>query len=417
MNGSEYAIIDNIVEKYGTPLYVVSADVLKHNVHNFKKIFNDNYPKVEVAYAYKANYLTEILRIIHGEGALAEVASGFEYDIARSVGVPGKSIIFNGPGKSKESLLKAIADGALINIDNNDELNLISAIANEKNKTLDVGIRIHADVGINQVVDRFGFGLESGEALDAIKKCVESGLLNVVCLHIHLTSYIVEPNDKDDFIPAKNIKLIWPKDAEMYEKAANKISIFAGELQSRLGIEIKYLDLGGGFPSVENLGPYAKRITEPLLSIFKNDLPVLILEPGRAIVKNAVSLITTVISSKEFINGQHSVTVDAGINSLPTSFWSMQDIKPLKQTGGEKRDTLIYGPLCLQTDIIAKTQVPELKPGDKLIAENVGAYNIPQSSVFIYPRPRVLMIEEGSERLIRREEKVEDVLRLEEWNK
>ena len=91
----------------------------------------------------------------------------------------------------------------------------------------------------------------------------------------------------------------------------------------------------------------------------------------------------------------------------------MQDVRPLKNADGNLIDTIIYGPLCLQTDILAKTQMPELKPGDRLVVENVGSYNIPQSSAFIYPRPQVVMIEDGSARLIRRKETYDDISNLE----
>jgi len=183
-----------------------------------------------------------------------------------------------------------------------------------------------------------------------------------------------------------------------------------------LGVEIKYLDLGGGFPSIDNLDLYAEKTVKPLLSSFKDKFPTLILEPGRAIVKNAVSLVTTVLSTKTLQNGQRAVTADAGINLLPTSFWSMQDVRPVKSNGSDLKDTIIYGPLCLQTDILTNKPMPEIKPGDRLIIENIGAYNIPQSSSFIYPRPQIVMIKNNSVRLIRRGETIEDISQLEEFN-
>ena len=413
MNKTNTSSFDKLADEFGSPLFVVSGDILRNNVRKFKEIFSSKYPKVEVAYAYKANYLSEVLRIIHKEGAWAEVASEFEYDIAVKAGIKGEAIVFNGPGKKKDSLVKAINEGSLINADNFDELKILAQIGKENNKVLDIGIRINADVGINQVVDRFGFILEKGEAYEAVKFCKKSGVLNPVCLHIHLTSYIVEPDNKEEYIPAQNIKLIWPKSSDMYEIASEKISRFANEIHNRLGIKIKYIDLGGGFPSVDKLDTYVEKTVGPILSAFKENKPTLILEPGRAIVKNAVSLITSVLSVKTLQNGHKAVTADAGINVLPTSFWSMQEVNPLMDTGKELENTIIYGPLCLQTDIIANKQMPGLEKGDRLVVENVGSYNIPQSSSFIYPLPNIVIIEEGKGRLIRREETVEDISGLE----
>ena len=88
--------INGFAEKYGLPLFVVSADSIKKNLKTFKAVFSDKYPKVVVAYSYKVNYLPGILEVIHKQGAWAEVASGFEYEIARKMHVlgPGLKLYF-----------------------------------------------------------------------------------------------------------------------------------------------------------------------------------------------------------------------------------------------------------------------------------------------------------------------------------
>ena len=155
-------------------------------------------------------------------------------------------------------------------------------------------------------------------------------------------------------------------------------------------------------------------MTGSLIREFGEDGPVLLLEPGRAIVKDAVSLITTVLASRKLQSGQRAVTIDAGINSLPTSYWSSQEVRPLRPSGEKLRSTIIHGPLCLQTDIVAKTLINELERGDKIVVENVGAYNISQGSPFIYPRPCVVMLQDATARVIRRAETINDALELEE---
>ena len=407
----EPAYLDSLIEEYGSPLFLVSAEKIRENLKTFTETFREKYPKSEVAYAYKANYLPGVLRIIHSEGAWAEVSSGFEYDIAGKMGVPGESIVFNGPGKTKEQLKKALSEGALVNADNKEEIGLLSEIAREMGKPADVGIRISVDVGINQKADRFGFALESGEAAEIVELCAASGLLNVICLHVHLTSYIVEPDAGGQRIPARNVKLIWPKSADMYETAAGKISKFAREVEKKTGGAVKYLDMGGGFPSVDSLGPYVSAVTAPLLVEFGEKTPVLILEPGRAVVKDAVSLVATVLASRKLPDGQRAVTIDAGINVLPSSYWTSQEVTPLRHSGRKEENSIIYGPLCLQTDIVARTFISELEPGDRVVAKNVGAYNIPQSSSFIRPRPNVVMLEDGRTRIIAEAETADDVLK------
>lgn len=405
--------INRLVEEYGSPIFIISAKTLRSNLKAFREGFSKRYPKVEVAYSYKTNCLLGVLSIIHKGGACADVASGFEYNLARALGVPGESIVFNGPYKKKEELRKAAKEGALINVDHTDELNMLEEIASEFGKALEIGIRINADVGIHQLSDRFGFNLESSEATQIVRMCARKKLLRVVGLHIHLTSYIIEPDELENTSPIKRVRLIWPKSSDMYREAAKKIAGFAEKIREKFGIDIKYVDMGGGFPNVDSLASYIEAIVEPILNGFKRELPILILEPGRAIVRDAMHLISTVIGAKEFPNGERRIIIDTGINLLPTSLWRWQEIEPVSKPEVSIKETTVYGPLCLQTDIIAKAELPELKSGDRLIIKNVGAYNISQSSSFIFPRPSVLIVENGEARVLRRAEVVEDLFLFE----
>jgi len=409
MTSLSEAKINALAEKYGSPLFVVSADSIKSNLETFKAVFCAKYPKVVVAYSYKVNSLPEILNVIHKQGAWAEVASGFEYEIAKKLEVPGESIVFNGPHKTKEELEKAIDERALMNVDHFDEIRQLEEIASTLGKTINIGIRLNMEVGIDQLPDRFGFNLDSREAEQVVNRCSENGLLNIAGLHVHLTSYIVEKESEDN-IPAKGIKLIWPKNHEAYRQAAEKMVRFANEIKEKFGVKIEYIDMGGGFPAVDGITPYVDAIVQPIIQGFnENDLPLLILEPGRAVVSDAADLITTVVAVKEFPGGQRAVVVDAGINLLPTSYWKYQDIEFLKKSEQVYEETIVYGPLCLQTDIISKTKLPELGAGDRLLVKNVGAYNIPQSSTFIYPQPTVLLIDGKDIRIIRKREEIKDL--------
>ncbi len=413
MNEIDDICVDKLVRQYGSPLFIVSADAVKRNIRAFKNGFSKEYPNTEVAYAYKANYLLGVLDLIHKEGAWAEVASGFEYELARTLGVPGKSIVFNGPYKRKDELRKASEEGALINVDNIYELKLLGEIALELGNPIEIGIRINADLGIRQEADRFGFNLESGEALGIVSACLKDKLLKIVGLHIHLTSYIIESEGAENPVPAKWIKLIWPKDAGLYRVASEKLARFAEEIRNKFGVTINYIDMGGGFPNVDFLGPYVEAIIEPILNEFKRKLPILIMEPGRAIVKNSIDLIATVVGIKEFPDGKRGIIIDAGTNLLPDSYWTLQEIEPVTSSEGSLKDTTVYGPLCLQTDIIGRVKLPQLKVGDRVVIKSVGAYNISQSSPFIFPRPSVLLIEDGGVRVLRRSETISDIFLLE----
>lgn len=401
MNRITAETANEFTQKYGSPLFVVSARDIRTNIDIFRKEFTASFEKAEVAYSYKVNYLQGILEVIHKEGVSAEVASGFEYELAKKSGVPGERIVFNGPFKTKQELHRAIEDGAYINVDHFDELSALEQIAVELGRPVNIGIRINTEVGIDQLPDRFGFNLESGEAERIVSRCSEKKLLNVIGIHIHLTSYILQSRSEQG-IPARGIKLIWPKGSEAYKSASKKIVNFARTIIEEYGVEIKYLDMGGGFPTVDSLGPYVEAITSPILEGFEeSELPLLILEPGRAIVSNAAQLISTVVAVKELPGGHSAVVADAGINILPTSLFKYQDIECITESKSDLKETTVYGPLCLQTDIIGRPMLPELRAGDRLIVKNVGSYNIPQSSTFIFEQPAVIMIDEGEIKVLR----------------
>lgn len=401
--------VNDLAREFGSPLFVASASAIVRNCRAFGAAFSATYPNVEVAYSYKVNSVPALLGIIHGEGLWAEAASGFEYALARRMGVPGSSIVLNGPYKKKEELKEALREGAIINADHFDELDVLEEIAREEGGPVEIGIRVNMETGIDQLPDRFGFSIESGDAMRAVERACTGGLLRVAGLHVHLTSYIIEPHGEGG-MPAEYIKLIWPKDPRAYRKAASETARFAIEAQEKFGVRMKYIDMGGGFPNVGSIAPYVSAVSEPILGAYGGEEPpLLILEPGRAIVSDAVHLITTVAAVKELRGGVRAAVADAGINILPTSFWRFQDIECAEERGGELRDTIVYGPLCLQTDIIGKCTLPDLKAGDRLVVKNVGAYNIPQSSTFIFPRPPIVLVEEGKPRIIKRAETIDDV--------
>ena len=171
---------------------------------------------------------------------------------------------------------------------------------------------------------------------------------------------------------------------------------------------IDYLDMGGGFPTVDSLSPYVEALTGPIMDEYgENEQPLLILEPGRALVSDAGHLIATVVAVKDLPGGQRAVVTDAGINILPTSLFKYQEIESLTHSDSELCDTVVYGPLCLQTDIISRRKLPDLNAGDMLLVKNVGTYNIPQSSSFIFEQPAVVMLDGGETEVLKSAGKTE----------
>ncbi len=401
------ANINELTEKFGSPLFVFSEKQIRENYRKLKRIFKTRYPKVRFAWSYKTNYLSAICSIYHQEGSWAEVVSEFEYDKARDLGVKGENIIFNGPDKSEQALEKAIREKALIHIDHFDELYSIMEICEEKDLTANVAIRVNMDTGIYPPWNRFGFNYENGEALLAIKRIINNERLNLIGLHTHIGTYIMS--------------------AEPYRVATSKLVELAKEIYNRYDIRLEYIDLGGGLPSyntlkgqyleAEQLLPtyeeYADAITSALfdLNLPADELPVLTLETGRALIDDAGYLISSVIATKRLPTGKQSLVMDAGVNYLFTSYWFNHRVVPVKEVSGYPEETVVYGPLCMNIDVIRENiMLPAMKKGDKLVVLYVGAYSVTQWMQFITLRPNVVLVtEEGNVEIIRRAEKNSDI--------
>ncbi len=400
-----------IIEQYGSPVFVISERSIRRTYQDAVRAFKTRYPKVQFAWSYKTNYINAVCNVFHQEGSWAEVVSGFEYNKALGNGVPGNKIIFNGPEKTNEELKQAIENESLIHIDHFDELYQLIDICEHTSKKPRVAIRVNMDTGIYPMWDRFGFNYENGSAWNALTKIVASGKLQLTGLHCHIGTYMLS--------------------SEAYAVAAKKLISLAQDCKTKLDTTILYLDLGGGFPSANTLrGAYlpasdtnpsleefAEAITNTILNAgFKTDeLPLLILETGRALIDEAGYLLGTVLANKRLSDGRRATIMDFGVNIMFTSFWYEHKISPAQDFTHHTEDMVLYGPLCMNIDVVRETiNLPLLNRGDHVVVHRVGAYNMTQWMQFIQMRPNVVMIDEkGNTHLIREAESLPYIEQLE----
>ncbi len=403
--------ISTLIDSYGSPLFVFSESTMRRRYRRMLEIMKMQYPKVEISWSYKTNYLGAICNVFHQEGAKAEVVSGMEYEKARGLGIAGKNIIFNGPGKRKHEITRAITDGARIHIDHLDELFLIEKTSEELNIIAEVAIRVNMDTGIYPMWTRFGFNYENGEALRAIQRLLAGKRMKLVGLHTHIGTFIL--------------------DANAYYWAANKLLILAQQVKDKFGIVVEYIDLGGGFASNNTLhasytpGEYGSPSMDQYATAIGNAFnesafvqehsPLLTFETGRALVDESGFLISTVLAKKSLPTGERAVILDAGVNTNITAWWYKQKITPTQPFPGTYQNTVFYGPLCMNIDIIRPAvPFPDLHTGDRVIVSPVGAYNVTQWMQFIEYRPNVVLISEtGKTELIREKEDISDVIKRE----
>lgn len=406
----EGVLISDLIEKFGSPLFVFSKPLLQKKYREAKTAISAIYPNVHFGWSYKTNYLNAICKTFHDEGALAEVVSDFEYEKARALGVSGSNIIFNGPYKSKKILELAISENAQIHVDNHDEISDIEEIAARLNKIVKIGIRINFNAGIYPIWSRFGFNLESQQADLAVNQILRSPHLKISGIHSHIGTFVTDPN--------------------AYSRSLKTMIEFAEKIESIAGYELEFLDIGGGFASNSNLKTsyqapeinvptiedYAKSISQSLQPLKdRKNPPKLILELGRHLVDEAGFLITSVVADKLLADGRRSYVLDAGVNLLYTSNWYKFKIELESKTDGINEPSILFGPLCMNIDVVDEAiLLPRLKRFQRLILSPVGAYNLTQSMQFIQYRPAAIMIDENSQiQLIRRAENLEDINRME----
>ncbi len=419
--------VTGLVEEFGSPLFVFSEYDIRQKARRMREAFKSRYGKTSFAWSVKTNYLNAICKIFQSEGWIAEVVSQFEYEKVRSIGFAGSDIVFNGPYKPRAALKTAIEEGAIIQIDNWDELSQIEELVADRKKPVDVGLRVWLDAGIKPVWSKFGFALENGEAERAATRILENKKLHLHTLHSHIGTYILAP--------------------DAYGVAAKKLLHLREELRHKHRHLVPCLNLGGGFPSqsllhgftapVEQVVPpieaYATAITNVLRELPPDEQPLLRLESGRCLIDEAGYLLSSIIAVKGvnrpiltdedlsaraykermILNEDSRIgyVIDAGINLLYTSAWYQFQILPARAIDAPPIPSRIYGSLCMAIDVIRDhVDLPPLETGDILTIHPVGAYNVTQWMQFIQYRPAVVLIgNNGKADVIRAREKLEDI--------
>ena len=411
MSHVEGKAVKDLIQQYGSPLFVISEKKIRKTFRAARQAFETRYPRVQFAWSYKTNYLDAVCKIYHQEGSWAEVVSGFEYDKAIRNGVEGSKIIFNGPDKSETDLRKAVTNNSLIHIDHLDELYMLQDIARNSGKRPRVAIRVNMDTGIHPIWDRFGFNYENGQAWDALNKIMFSGLMELVGLHTHIGTFMLSP--------------------AAYGVAASKLAHLAQSVLMKYNHEIKYIDMGGGFASKNTLkGSYlpgtdispsiddfAEAITSALMNsdYRPKNPPLLIIESGRALIDDAAWLLSSVLANKRLSDGRRSTILDVGVNILFTAFWYDHKITPAQSFTSYTEDTALYGPLCMNIDVVRESiNMPLLNKGDQVVIHHVGAYNMTQWMQFITLRPKVVLSDEKEKvHVVRNNESLDTLIALE----
>jgi len=389
----------SLAKRFGTPAYVYSRTTLLENFARLRARLAGL--SSLICYSVKANSNVAILGLLRQAGAGFDVVSGGELRRAQRASARPASVVFSGVGKTAAEIDAALRAGLLMfNVESAGELELIEARARALRKKARIAIRVNPDVeaethpyiATGQVAHKFGVPRE--EAFALYRQAARSKHLEVRGVACHIGSQIL--------------------DVEPYLKALDEILGVARALAGQ-GIEIEEIDLGGGFGiryADESRFDFG-RLIEGLKARLGGTPYRLILEPGRALVGEAGILLTRVLYVKR--NRQKNfIVVDAGMNDLmrPALYGSHHEIVPAVKRAAPKMRADVVGPLCETGDFLAQDrEMVDVRVGDLLAVLNTGAYGYVLASNYnSRPRPAEVLVDAKIAQLIRRREKVEELM-------
>jgi len=395
--------IHDIAEKVGTPFYVYSYNTLVRHFTVFDRAF-EGIPHL-VCYSVKANSNVALLRIFTSLGGGVDIVSGGElYRALKGGADPGK-IVFSGVGKREDEIEYALKAGILMfNVESSQELQAINDVAGRMGTKAPVSIRVNPDINpkthpyISTGLKKNKFGIDILRAPLAYQFASQLPNMKIVGIDCHIGSQLVE--------------------VEPIVEALKKLKKLVVDLREE-GMEIQYLDLGGGLGITyeDEEPPHPVEYASNILEEVRGFGCTLILEPGRVIVGNAGILITKVLYTKENEEKKFLI-VDAGMNDLmrPSYYGSFHQILPVRQEAREEIVADVVGPICESSDFLAKDRrIPRMDPGELVAVMSAGAYGFSMSTNY-NSRPRVAEVLVRDDRMfvIRKREGYEDLIRGEE---
>lgn len=395
--------LESLARRFGTPLYVYSADQIVERLGLFQQALKGR--DHLVCYAVKANSALAILKLLAAHGAGFDIVSGGELErvLAAAPEAVGR-VVFSGVGKTAAEIDLALKAGILeFNVESEAELALLAARAKKLKTKARFALRVNPDVFadthpyISTGLREHKFGIDIRQAARIYKSVVGNRWLEAHGVSVHIGSQI--------------------RSAAPFGAAMVRVSRLVGELRGG-GIVLKSIDAGGGlgidyhggaFDAAAKVQEYAAAIGEALAG-FEGRL---MLEPGRFLVAQAGALVARALQVKR--NGKKTfVITDAAMNDLirPALYQAHHEIVPVRRRAGRPRTVDVVGPVCETGDFFARDRkLAPVEPGDLVALLDAGAYGMAQSSNYnTRPRAAEVLVEGGKARLIRRRETVADLL-------
>lgn len=403
-----YELLEKTSKVYGDSFYLINGGIIKNNYTELLGAFQKIYRNTRIAYSYKTNYIPKVCELINNLGGDAEVVSEMELWLAKRIGIEPSKIYYNGPYKKYEYLEESMLSGVHVNLDAEYEISMVRSIASKyPEHQFEVGLRCNVDIG-QEVPSRFGFDVSDGSLEKAMESIAEMSNVSVKGLHCH--------------IPFRTI--------ESYKKRVERMNAI---LDMFLEQHLSYISMGGGYMGKiddkmldqfdfipPNFDDYANVVAGFMRDRYqnRNDAPTLIIEPGSALVANAMKYVTRVLNIKN--------ARDTKIASLTGSTFQMNpSVKNMNRAlevyhapenveTCETFDNLyMAGYTCIESDYLYKGYCGKLGTGDFVVFCNVGSYSVVMKPPFILPDiPIIEVMDDLSINVWKNGQKQEDVFNL-----
>jgi diaminopimelate decarboxylase len=382
--------VADLAAKYGTPLYIMSENQLRHTFRTFRDAFCAHYPNVEILFANKSNNGLAIRHIMNSEGAGGDCFGMQEMYMALLAGTNPKTLVHNGSNKQTDELELAISNGLCVNIDAMDELDRIDDVARRLGVVADIGIRLKLDLDplrdrmgvamhgpgtLKQQSDSTKWGMTREQTAEIVKRALDMPAVRLVETHFHLSRM---SNDPADFAVMAREMITW-----------------SGYLRDHTGWVPPCIDIGGGWTFGKWYGtgpnsqlddqsaPTAEDYARLCCAAIKDEaaklglpLPKLRLEPGRALSGPAGVAVGRVGAVK---TGENRKWVNMDISTNHLSWASVLDwyyhAVPVVDAGAEPAETVdLVGPLCNSDEVGKHRRMPALQRGDLVAFLDTGGY-------------------------------------------
>lgn len=398
-----------IASQIGTPSYVYSTLAIRGQYARLRDALGKLDARLH--YSVKANSSIAILALLRELGAGLDIVSGGELFRALHAGYKGNDIVFSGVGKTEREMEEALRAGVLIvNVESEQELRVLDAVAKRLNVTAPIALRVNPEVLVDtpHPYTRTGekgmkFGIPFDEALSVAKVAATLSNIRLLGLDMHVGSQISQ------FAP--------------YEVGLQRLLHLRREIERDTRVRLEYLDIGGGLAVTYDAERSVDvgHFGEVINALVSGSGLKIILEPGRFLVGNAGVLLTRVLYRKRS-GGKEFIITDAGMNDLlrPSHYNAFHRIDAVTPTG---RMTVadVVGPICESGDFLAlDRQIDDAAPGDLLAVQSTGAYGFAMASNYnSRPRAAEVLVDGDKFAVITQRESYEDLIRNEnqrpEW--